>query len=162
MLRTVDITLGVCKNLRTKEKFDKYEILVDEKTTDENEDTYEETVNNEPYFSVQVDMLNSTNSFKLRDKLINVYIYYIDARNGNNKSKRKLDVMDELTELFDSSILVNKRHLPIIRKDYLDNNSIFKMTIKYYDDKSIENIPIDDVWDELMEVIKIKYKVKGA
>ena len=68
--------------------------------------------------------------------------------------------MDNLTELFDSSIQIDKSYLPIIRKDYLDNNSIFKMTIKYYDNKSIENIPIEDKWDELMEVIKVKYKVK--
>lgn len=160
MIRTVDTLLSVCKKLRTKTDWDEYEILVDEKTTDENEDTYEETVNDNPYFSVQVDMLNSTDSFKLREKLINIYIYYIDARNGNNRSERKLDVMDNLTELFDSNIQIDKSYLPIIRKDYLDNNSIFKMTIKYYDNKSIENIPIEDKWDELMEVIKVKYKVK--
>ena len=37
MIRTVDTLLSVCKKLRTKTDWDEYEILVDEKTTDENQ-----------------------------------------------------------------------------------------------------------------------------
>ena len=159
MIRTVDALLGVCKKLRTKEEWDEYEILVDEKTDDENENTDEEVINDNPYFFVQVDMLSSSNCFKLREKLMNIYIYYIDARK-TNISETKLEVMDNLTELFDTNIEIDNRHLPIMRKDYLENNTIFKMSFKYFDDKSIDNIPIEDAWDELMEVIKIKYKVK--
>ena len=162
MIRTADILLSVCKQLRKKEDWDNYEILIDEKTTDELEDTNEETLIKNPCFSVQIDMLSSTNRFKLREKLINVYIYYINPQKGDGVSENKLLIMDELTELFDSSIKINNsKYVPIFRKDYLDNNNTFKMTIKYIDDKSEENRSISDVWDELMEVIKIKYIVKG-
>lgn len=157
MIRTADVLLGICKQLRTNAEWDNYNIVIDEKTTDEVEETEEDIRNDNPYFSVQVDMLSSSNFFKLREKLINVYIYYVDARNSK---ELRLNIMDELTELFDTSISVGERHLPIFNKHYLDNNNTFKLTVKYFDDKSKKNTPIEDVWDELMEVIKVKYTIK--
>ncbi|NFO30950.1 hypothetical protein FDB41_11780 [Clostridium botulinum] len=143
MIENVELLYSVCKTL--KDRFPKNNILIDDNKK-------EITV---PTFSVKIKPLKSTNHFDLRKKLYNIYITFVeDAKTQENS----LQMLDNLTELFDESIYVKSRALPILNKDINDNEDClnFMMTLNFYDGKA-EPVPEtpDATYDKLMGILKL-------
>ncbi|MBW6408970.1 hypothetical protein KYD98_02600 [Clostridium sp. YB-6] len=139
----MELLYSVCKTL--KDRFPKNNIFID--------DNKEEiTV---PTFNVKIKPLKSTNHFGSRKKLNNIYITFVEDVKTQENS---LQMVDNLTELFDECIYVKSRALPILNKD-IDNNDDclnFMMTLNFYDGKA-EPIPEtpDATYDKLMGILKL-------
>ena len=125
MIQYVDILYSISKTLR--ENYPKAKIKIDKKKS--------ETEIKNGLFYVIVSPLGSKTAFNLREKLLNIYIEYVEERKTQESS---LKVQQELEELFDENIVVDNRYLPINNKKILDNddNVTLQMTLKYFDNKS--------------------------
>ncbi|MBY6915416.1 DUF6838 family protein [Clostridium botulinum] len=143
MIENVELLYSVCKTL--KDRFPKNNILIDDNKK-------EITV---PTFSVKIKPLKSTNHFNFRKKLYNIYITFVEDVKTQENS---LQMLDNLTELFDECIYVSSRALPILNKDINDNEDCinFMMTLNFYDGKA-EPVPEtpDATYDKLMGILKL-------
>ena len=142
MVNYVDVMYGVAKAL--KEKFPKYDILINGNQEDIVTDT----------FSVYVLPVSSETSFSRDFKVLNVFITYI---NPENDTEKRLTTMQEVEQLFHEYLSVgvgNKKRprlLPIFQKNYLTNEKI-QLTLNYYDDTQVT---YDSSYDALMEIISM-------
>ncbi|NFI80956.1 hypothetical protein FDA42_09890 [Clostridium botulinum] len=145
MIRYVDLLYSISKILR--ENYPKATIKIDKKKS-------EEEIKN-GLFYVTISPLNSKIFFNLRKKLLNVYIEFVEEVKTQESSLNKID---ELTELFDESIYVNNRTLPILNKEPkdTDDNVILMFTLNYFDGKA-EPVPEtpDATYDKLMGILKL-------
>ncbi|NFF21786.1 hypothetical protein FDF76_12860 [Clostridium botulinum] len=145
MIRYVDLLYSISKTLR--ENYPKATIKIDKKKS-------EEEIKN-GLFYVTISPLNSKTFFNLRKKLLNVYIEFVEEVKTQESSLNKID---ELTELFDESIYVNNRTLPILNKEPkdTDDNVILMFTLNYFDGKA-EPVPEtpDATYDKLMGILKL-------
>lgn len=145
MIRYVDLLYSISKTLR--ENYPKATIKIDKKKS-------EEEIKN-GLFYVTISPLNSKTFFNLRKKLLNVYIEFVEEVKTQESSLNKID---ELTELFDESIYVNNRTLPILNKEPkdTDDNVILMFTLNYFDGKAepISETP-DATYDKLMGILKL-------
>lgn len=155
MINNISLLTAISKTIRSVEKWDskkKMDILI----TDNKKDI------SMPTFSIKVSLISSDNILSnLRMKVANIFITYINPNPQNNlfPQEDNLNIMDDLVELFDEYLITKTRKLPIISKDFLSDNSIFKIQLKYPDDKSIENERPDYTYDDLIEVINAKVNV---
>lgn len=155
MINNISLLTGVSKAIRSVEKWDskkKMDILI----TDNKQNI------SMPTLSIKVTLLPVTNILSnLRLKTVNIFITYINPspKNGLYPQEDNLNMMDDLTELFDEYLELKTRKLPIISKDYLADNSVFKIQLKYPDDKSSENERPDYTYDDLIEIINAKVNV---
>ena len=124
MIQYVDLLYSVSKTL--KENYPKAKVRVNKKKC--------ETEIENGLFYVIVSPLESKTAFNRREKLLNIYIEYIEEVKTQESS---LKAQQELEELFDEYIEVSGRCLPINNKRLVDNydNITLQMTLKYYDSK---------------------------
>lgn len=155
MINSVSILTGVAQTIRSLDKWnskDKMDILI----TDNKKDIYM------PTLSIKVDWLSTDNILSnLTFKIVNIFITYINptVENGLYPQEDNLNTMDELTELFNEYLILKTRKLPIMSKNYLNDNSVFKIQLKFPDDKSSKNERPDYTYDDLMEVINARVLV---
>jgi len=107
-----------------------------------------------PTFHVKISPLKSRNQFNRRNKLLNIYIEYI---NPVKKQEDSLKMLDELTELFDENICVSSRALPIIQKDIknTDDSVNLSMTLNFFDERMNPDVTPDTIYDALMGILKL-------
>ncbi|WP_315074075.1 DUF6838 family protein [uncultured Clostridium sp.] len=145
MIKYVDLLYSISQKIR--ENYPDAAIKIDKKKS-------EKEIKN-GLFYVIVSPLKSTTAFSLREKLLNIYIEYVEEIKTQESSLNKVD---ELTELFDENIYVNDRALPILNKECkdTDDNVTLMFSLNYFDEKS-ELVPDnpDATYDALMEILKL-------
>ena len=155
MINEVSILTGVAKTIRSFEKWDskkKMDILI----TDNKKDI------SIPTLSIKLDWLSTDNILSnLTFKIVNIFITYVNPnpKNGLYPQEDNLNTMDDLTELFNEYLELKTRKLPIVSKNYLNGNSVFKIQLRFPDDKSTRNERPDYTFDDLMEAINVEVDV---
>ena len=142
MISNIALLYSITRKL--KDNYPNYNILIDENET-------EIIV---PTFHVKISPLKSTNQFNWRNKLLNIYISYIEKV---KRQENSLKILDELTELFDDNIYVDSSALPIIDKEVnsdADPVSI-TMTLNFFDERSKPDKTPDTIYDDLMGILKL-------
>lgn len=146
MIQYVDLLYSVAKPLR--ENYPKAEIRVDKKKS--------EKEIKDGLFYIIVSPLDSKTAFNRREKLLNIYVEYIEEVKTPESS---LKAQQELEELFDEYIEISGRCLPIGSKRLMDNedNITLQMTLKYYDSKGekAQDTP-DATYTALMELLRLE------
>jgi len=146
MIQYVDLLYSVSKTL--KENYPKAKVRVNKKKS--------EKEIKDGLFYVIVSPLDSKIAFNRREKLLNIYIEYIENVKTQESS---LKAQQELEELFDEYIEVNNRCIPISNKRLMDNddNVTLQMTLKYYDSKGekAQETP-DATYTALMELLHLE------
>ena len=146
MIQYVDLLYSVSKTL--KENYPKAKVRIDKKKS--------EKEIKDGLFYVIVSPLDSKTAFNRREKLLNIYIEYIENVKTQESS---LKAQQELEELFDEYIEVSGRCLPISNKRFMDNedNITLQMTLKYYDSKGekAQETP-DATYTALMELLHLE------
>lgn len=142
MIENVELLYSITKKL--KDNFPKNNILIDD-----NEEEIKV-----PTFHVKVSPLKSKNQFNWRNKLLNIHISFIEKV---KKQESSLKMVDDLTELFDESIYVNLRALPIIQKDINDTDDSVNlmMTLNFFDERTNPDVTPDTIYDALMGILKL-------
>jgi len=142
VIENVALLYSVTKTL--KDKFPTNNILIDDN----------ETEIKVPTFHVKVSPLKSKNKFNWRNKLLNIYIEYIEPV---KKQENSLRMLDELTELFDDNIYVNSIALPIGEKDTnSDADPVsMTMTLNFFDERTNPDVTPDTIYDALMGILKL-------
>ena len=152
MINNVSLLYSITSKIRSQEKWntaEKCTILIDDN---------EERIKI-PTFSVRLNLISTDNILSnQRLKTMSATITYIKP-NSKSLSQDNLNIMDELTELFDEYIELKTRKIPILSKDYLNDNSIFKMTFKFVDSKSEQNEKPDYTYDDLMRIVNFTVNV---
>lgn len=146
MIQYVDLLYSVSKTLKVN--YPKAKVRIDKKKS--------ETEIKNGLFYVIISPLESTTSFNRREKLLNIYIEYIENVKTQESS---LKAQQELEELFDEYIEVDGRCIPISNKRLMDNedNITLQMTLKYYDSKGekAQETP-DATYTALMELLHLE------
>lgn len=152
MINDVSLLYAITNKIRAEEKWNTKEkcgILIDD-----NEEQIKV-----PTFSVRLNLMGTDNIIaNQRMKTMSATITYIKP-NSKSLTLDNLNIMDDLTELFDEYLELKTRKIPILSKDYLNNNSIFKMTFKFVDSKATRNEKPDYTYDDLMKVVNFTVNV---
>lgn len=142
MIENIALLYSITKKL--KDNFPQNNILIDD-----NEEEIKV-----PTFSVKISPLKSTNQFNWRKKLLNIHISFIEKV---KKQESSLKMVDDLTEVFDESIYVNLRALPIIQKDINDTDDSVNlmMTLNFFDERTNPDVTPDTIYEALMGILKL-------
>ncbi len=145
MIEYVDLLYSISKTL--KENYPRAKVKIDKKKS-------EEEVKHGLFYII-VNPLKSSTSFNIRKKLVNVYIEFVEEIKTQESS---LKMQQELEELFDETIYVENRALPILNKEIKrnDDNITLMFTLNYFDSKGekAQETP-DATYDKLMEILRL-------
>lgn len=108
-----------------------------------------------PTFFVSVSPLTNDSYLRYNEKLTNIVITYV---NKVILQEELLDMQNQLDDLFDMHLEVNKRKIVFDKKKFNVTNDFLTMTLtlNYLDDKT--NVPDDEKYTALMEILNLVNK----